>query len=644
MTSVRQFFGNEGALSKLVKGYAVREPQLDLAESIELAIKDKKTLVAEAGTGTGKTFAYLVPAILSNKKTIISTGTKNLQEQLFSRDLPMVKKAIDKTRKTALLKGRANYLCIHRLSLNGGDHMRLDRQTLSEYQLIKKWSLKTKTGDLGEVSTLKEGASVIPLVTSSVDNCLGKDCKVYEDCYLIKARQQAMKADVVVVNHHLFFADLALKEDGFGELIPQAETIVFDEAHLLPDIASEYFGKSFSTRQMNDLLIDIEKTQKVGLKDADQLSKISLKAQQALSDLRLHFAVDPERGELDKVFAAKDFNQRLERVEVIVEQLLAAADVHEGRDKDLDRYFERLAEMQSKLLTITNKQQADVSLWYETTKRHLIFHMTPLNISKQFSEIVSKSDTSWIFTSATISVGSDFSHYQQSMGLNHAVTVQLSSPFDYQQQALLCVPRYLPAPSSRDMQQHLIDISYKLIEASKGRVFLLFTSHFMMRSVAKGVVDKYDIEVLVQGDASKQALLDKFVKKRDLPLFATGAFWEGVDVKGEALQCVLIDKLPFAAPDDPLLKARIKDCRDAGGNPFVDIQIPQAVIALKQGAGRLIRDDNDRGVLVICDNRLVNKHYASTFLESVPAMSRTRDLNKVASFLQSLSSSSEVNQ
>lgn len=641
MTSVTEFFANDGPLSTMVKGYTVRAPQLSLAQKIETTIEEKKTLVAEAGTGTGKTFAYLVPTILSDAKTIVSTGTKNLQEQLFSRDLPMVKKAVDQTRKTALLKGRANYLCIHRLALNGSDHMRLDKQTLHEFNLIKKWSLSTKTGDIGEISDLKEGASVIPLVTSSVDNCLGKDCSAYDDCYLINARQKAMKADIIVVNHHLFFADLALKEDGFGELIPQVDTIVFDEAHLLPDIASEYFGKSFSTRQLNDLLVDIEKTQKVTLKDAEQLSQISVKAQQAVSELRLYFSVDPARGELDDVFRDPTFKKLVDRIEVIVEQLLTVSIVHEGRDNDLDRYFERLADMQSRLIAITKIKQADVSLWYETTRRHMIFHMTPLNISKQFSGIVEKSEAAWVFTSATISVGQDFSHYQKIMGLENASTLQLDSPFDYVKQAMLCVPRYLPAPNNRNIKQNLIDISYQLIQASGGSAFLLFTSHYMMRQVANGVVEKYDLDVLVQGDASKQALLNDFITHKKTALFATGAFWEGVDVKGDALQCVMIDKLPFAAPDDPLLKAKIKDCKDSGGNPFVDIQIPQAVIALKQGAGRLIRDETDKGVLVICDNRLVNKPYANTFIRSLPDMTRTRDLARVHDFLSSLNTANE---
>ncbi|MGQ8364041.1 ATP-dependent DNA helicase [Glaciecola sp. 1036] len=635
-SSVEQFFAQQGILSTLVKGYVVREQQVELSNKIAKALEQKKCLIAEAGTGTGKTFAYLVPALQSEGKTIVSTGTKNLQEQLYKRDLPLVKNAIDKTRKTALLKGRSNYLCTYRLRLNGGDHMRLDQQTLHQYNLVKKWSNTTTTGDIGELSALEEGASVIPLVTSTVDNCLGKDCKDYDDCYLFKARQKALAADVIVVNHHLFFADLALKEGGFGELIPQVDTVVFDEAHLLPDIASDYFGKTFSSRQLKDLLIDIEKIQKVTLKDAQQLSDVAVKAQHNIVDLRLCVQAEPKKGELSELLVDSKFNGQLQRLYEVLEQVLAIADLHEGREDDLDKLFERLREYTANLYEITNTQQQDVSLWYETTKLHIVFHLTPLNISQQFSNIVRKSQAAWIFTSATISVGESFSHYQEAMGLEDAQTVQLDSPFDYPNQAMLCVPRYLPAPQHIDMKKHLTDIAVRLIDASGGRAFFLFTSHYMMREVAKLVAEKLDIKVLVQGDASKHSLLDTFVKKSDIALFATGAFWEGVDVKGEALQCVMIDKLPFASPDDPLLKARIKDCRAKGGIPFDAIQIPKAVITLKQGAGRLIRDHQDKGVLVICDTRLVSKSYARTFLKSLPNMQKTRDLTKVEAFLKQI--------
>lgn len=640
MNTVQAFFAEDGTLAKNVNDYNIRHSQVKLSQKIADAVDDKSTLIAEAGTGIGKTFAYLVPAFLSNGKAIVSTGTKNLQEQLYVKDLPLIKRALDSTRRTALLKGRANYLCIYRLGLNGADHVHMDKQTLAQYREIKRWSLYTKAGDISEVASLPENAAVTPLVTSTVDNCLGKDCEHYEDCYLIKARQKALSADIIVVNHHLFFADLALKQDGLGELMPTVDAVIFDEAHLLPDIASEYFGMSFSTRQVDSLLSDIQKIQKTEaeLKDAAQLSSIAQKTQQALANLRLCFEVDPQRAELDPYMQRPDFVKQLKRLSDNLMQLSGLADVHDGRNAELDKYFERLGEWSGKLHNTTQSQKSDMSRWFETTKRHLTFHITPLNISQQFGDIVKESESAWIFTSATLSVGGSFDHYASHMGLHDAQSINVNSPFDYKNQALLCVPRGLPAVSNAAIKEALVDIALRLLKASKGNAFFLFTSHYMMRQVSTLVADKTTYDVLVQGDASKASLLKDFLSNPNASLFATGAFWEGVDVKGDALQCVLIDKLPFSSPDEPLLKARVKDCRNNGGNPFEQIQIPQAVIGLKQGAGRLIRDTKDKGVLVICDNRLVNKPYAKTFLTSLPDMQRTRSLDEVEAFLR------EINQ
>ncbi|WP_395342345.1 ATP-dependent DNA helicase [Ningiella sp. W23] len=633
---VNEFFAQDGPLSEIINGYKVREAQADLSCAIAETIEDKSTLIAEAGTGTGKTFAYLVPALLSKKKVIVSTGTKNLQEQLYARDLPLIKNAIDKTQETALLKGRSNYLCLHRLKLNGGEHMRLEKETLNEYSVIKKWSSSTQSGDISEVSNLPDNAKVIPLVTSTVDNCLGKDCSDYQDCYLVKARKKAMEADVIVVNHHLFFADLALKESGFGELIPDVDLMVFDEAHLIPDIASEYFGEAISSRQLDDLLNDLGKTQRVNLKDADQIQLVAEKTRQLIADLRMQFDIEPKRGDWDEAITQKALGPMLDQIYAQIKQLLAVLDVHSSRDKDIDQYAEKLLGMSETFHQLMNTKTPDVSFWYETTRRHIILHMTPLSIADRFSKIVEKSDAAWVFTSATLSVDGTFDHYQQQMGLNEARVIEMESPFDYQTQAMLCVPRYLPEPHERSMTQHLADISLRLIDASKGRVFLLFTSHWMMREIASRLKDEHDMSVLVQGEGSKTQLLETFKQEQDMPLLATGAFWEGIDVKGDALLCVLIDKLPFASPDDPLLQARIKDCTNKGGNAFASIQIPQAVISLKQGAGRLIRDSDDRGVLVICDNRLMTKNYGKTFVASLPDMQRTRSLDNICEFLTSI--------
>ena len=633
---VTEFFAQNGPLSTVLSGYQLRQQQLDLSVAIEQALVNKTALIAEAGTGTGKTFAYLVPAIQSQQKVIISTGTKNLQEQLFKRDLPLVKQLINKQKDTALLKGRSNYLCLHRIKLNETSQRGIEHETVLEFKMVQKWSVGTKTGDMSDLKGLKEDARVLPLVTSTIDNCLGKDCSYYDDCFLVKARQKAMQADVVIVNHHLFFADLALKEQGFGELIPAADAIIFDEAHLVPDIASEYFGENFSTRQLNDQLKDLVKLQKVNLKDANQLSEFAEKCQYAVSDLRMQFAHDSERGNWLHAMKRTPVAEQITLLLNFLDNLLEVGKIHDSRDKDLDALLEKINQSHECLRLFTFSDHKDVSLWFETTKYHLTLHLTPLSIAKQFAKVMDDRQASWVFTSATLAIDGEFTHFQKLMGLQGATSVCYDSPFDYQKQAMLCVPRYLPEPNSKDMKQALVDTAIALIASAKGRSFILFTSHYMMREVSGLVKELIDTPVYVQGERSKAAILEDYLADASSALFATGAFWEGVDVKGDDLLCVMIDKLPFASPDDPLLKARLDDCQKQGGSPFFDIQIPQAVIALKQGAGRLIRDFQDRGVLVICDNRLVTKPYASTFLASLPNMRKTRDLNAVQAFLSSI--------
>jgi ATP-dependent DNA helicase DinG len=607
-----------------------------MAEAVASAIKERQSLIVEAGTGTGKTFAYLAPVLLGEGKAIVSTGTKNLQEQLYHRDLPIIKKSLASNRKTALLKGRANYLCTHRLGQHGGNSTLVDKEVLNELSTVRTWANTTKTGDIGELKTLPEGAKVIPLVTSTVDNCLGRDCPDYDDCYLVKARRKALDADIVVVNHHLFFADMALKDTGFGELIPDADAIIFDEAHQIPEIASEYFGEALSTRQIQEMSKDITLLFRTVLKDAGQLDKAGDKCRMIAADLRLFFPDTPQRGNWVEMLKRDEVREQLSKLDDALGVLYEVCKLNLGRDKDLDNLFERIVESREKLALFCDGEQTGVSLWYETTPRHLVMHLTPLSIAKKFKRFLQSPERGWIFTSATLVVDGDFSHFQRRMGLDEAKTMSLDSPFDYATQALLCVPRFLPEPSSFAMQATLLATAKRMIKASGGRCFLLFTSHAMLQKIAAQLEEEIDNPLLVQGSTTKQALLDAYLAQPDAVLLGTGAFWEGVDVRGDDLVCVLIDKLPFASPDDPLLQARIDDCRKRGANPFAAIQIPQAVIALKQGAGRLIRDPLDQGVLVICDNRLVTKPYAKTFLASLPPMQRTRDLDRVEAFLASI--------
>lgn len=633
---VESAFSYGGALAEALEGYKPRDAQTSMALGVASAIESKHTFIVEAGTGTGKTFAYLIPALMSKNKTIVSTGTKNLQEQLYHRDLPLVKKALKSNRRTALLKGRANYVCLHRLAQHRTGNTLLDKQTLGELSLVKSWANTTKSGDIGELTELPEDAKVIPFVTSTVDNCLGRDCSDYEDCYLVKARRAAMDADVVVVNHHLFFADLALKDTGFGELIPQADTVILDEAHQIPEIASDYFGDAISSRQCTELAKDITLLYRTSLKDIEQLDKAAQKCQTAASDLRLCFPTNPERGDWRQALRKQDVTKQVDMLRDALELVYEVAKIHIGRDKELDAVFERVVELRGKLTAVCDTEKLGVSLWYETTQRHIVIRLTPLSIAQKFRQIHDEVDRTWVFTSATIMVDGGFQHFQQRMGLEDANTLGLDSPFDYPKNAMLCVPRLIPEPSHRDSLTSLINISVELIHASKGRCFLLFTSHSALKKVAQSLESRVSNPLLVQGTTAKRALLKKFTEQDDAVLLGTGAFWEGIDVRGDALVCVLIDKLPFASPDDPLLQARIEDCRKRGQNPFEAIQIPQAVITLKQGAGRLIRDVQDKGVLVICDTRLVTHAYGKTFVGSLPPMRRTRNLDDVKSFLEAL--------
>ncbi|XOV78758.1 MAG: ATP-dependent DNA helicase [Aestuariibacter sp.] len=638
---ITKMFSEDGELAKHIAGYTSRASQTEMAEKVHQAITEEQALLVEAGTGTGKTFAYLVPAFCSTQKVIISTGTKNLQEQLYLRDLPLIKKALRSNKSTALLKGRANYLCTYRLAQFSRQSHLVDANVLSDVNKVKKWSLSTKTGDTGELTEIAEDSMALPYVTSTVDNCLGRDCPDYEDCYLVQARKAAMEADLVVVNHHLFFADLALKDTGFGELIPEADVIVFDEAHQIPEIATEYFGEALSSRQTSDLCRDIEILQKTTLKDAAQLSKCAEKLRMAWADLRMMYPEQAQRGNWFAQMQRHEVQTQMSKISSAFDLLHDVVKVHLGRDKDLDNLFERFSQARQKLAVMMDAKQTGNSLWFETTPKHIVLHLTPLSIAEKFSGLMHEIAKSWIFTSATLSVDESFSHYKRQLGLETPEELLLESPFDYPSQALLCVPRYLPQTSGHDRKEKLLDLAVKLIDASKGRCFLLFTSHAMMRQLAEMLPEHIDNPILLQGKTSKRALLDAFLTEKDAVLLGTGAFWEGVDVKGEHLTCVMIDKLPFASPDDPLLQAKIDDCRKQGGNPFAQLQIPQAVITLKQGAGRLIRDEDDKGVLVICDDRLVNRDYGATFLRSLPNMRRTRNVNTALQFLENIRTTHE---
>ena len=628
-------FSDDGWLSSNIKGFKPRKAQLEMAQAVGNAVKFATPVVVEAGTGTGKTFAYLVPALLSGKKTIVSTGSKNLQDQLFNRDLPTIQKALKYKGKVALLKGRANYLCLERLDQLIAMGVVGDKSVLSDLSKVRKWHQSTKTGDLSECTTIAEDSPILPQLVSTTESCLGSDCPNYKDCHVVQARKKAMDADLVVVNHHLFCADMAVKETGFGELIPEAELVVFDEAHQLPDIASQYFGQSLTSRQLFDLCKDTNIVYRSELKDLAQLGKAADHLQKVIQDFRLLMGGEGQiRGNLRDLFADQKIVNGLNKIAENIDFLSEIAKKSLGRSETLDKIFERLAEIKLLLKKFGDTTITGYCYWFEANGRSFGLHITPLTVADKFGEQMKGQKTAWVFTSATLEVGGNFNHFCQRLGIENAEQMVLQSPFDYASQSLLCVPRYLPESNKPHTLTSLGQMLMPLIEANQGRCFLLCTSYYMMRGLADFLREHSSLNVLLQGETSKSKLLEKFIQEPHSVLVATQSFWEGIDVRGDDLSLVIIDKLPFTSPDEPLFKARMEDCRLQGGDPFNDIQIPEAVITLKQGVGRLIRDISDRGAVIICDNRLVTRQYGATFLKSLPPSARTRDLDKVIQFLK----------
>lgn len=612
-----------------------------MAEHIENVLHDGGVFVAESGTGTGKTLAYLVPAILSGKKVLISTGTKHLQDQIFHRDLPMVRDALSKPVTTALLKGRSNYLCLHRLEsleLGGGQ---ADKALRQHYRDVNEWAHTTRTGDIGEANAVPEDAMIWPHVTSTAENCLGSKCPQFEDCYVRKARKSALDADVLVVNHHLFFADLVLKDEGFGRLLPGVEAIIFDEAHQMPEIASVFFGRAVSRKQIENLSRDVlaeELKEKSGVKGLrSSLDKLN----RAAAELRLQFGGDGSRGSWEEVSGKKihtALDNLFDTLAATTEHLAAASAAGDG----LESCFRRAQELLDRLDVFKEGGGGEHVRWFEMFRHGFTLSTTPLDVSRPFLERADLEEHGWIFTSATLTINGNFSHFLSQFGLVEAETHQWPSPFDFENNTLMYFPQGLPNPNESSYTEKVVAAALPVLKASRGRAFMLFTSYRALNIAASLLADKIDYPLLVQGSAPKQELLQQFHEHGDAILLGTASFWEGVDVRGDALSCVIIDKLPFAAPDDPVLRARGRVLEQQGRNAFMEHQVPQAVITLKQGAGRLIRDVADSGVLMLCDPRLLSKGYGKIFLGSLPPMPKTRELNDVNEFFNRLHSSSKM--
>ena len=613
-----------------------------MAKAIADAIAGQKTLIAEAGTGTGKTFAYLVPALLWGGKTVISTGTKNLQDQLYLRDIPTVRKALNAPVSVALLKGRANYLCHFHLERTLQNGRLTSREDVGFLREISRFIKTTSTGDKAELSRVPENASVWNLVTSTRDTCMGSECQYYNDCFVMKARKEAQQADVVVVNHHLFFADVALKDTGVAELLPSANTIIFDEAHQLPETATLFFGETVSTSQIIELCRDVLAEGLSHARDGADWSQLSGAVERAARDLRLTFPQDSVKLAAHQIAPSSPFFPALEAVQDELAALIEVLEDQAQRAETLEQCRVRAVELAARLgaWTAGGEQSAsdpDKVLWVEAYASSLQLHQTPLSIAPIFSKQREGPPRSWIFASATLAVKNDFNHYTAQMGMMNESARTWPSPFDYGNQGLLYVPNDMPQANAPNYTDAVIDAALPVIEAAGGRAFLLCTTIRAVNRAAERLREEFEqrglpFPLMVQGESGRTELLDRFRAAGNAVLIGSQSFWEGVDVRGEALSVVIIDKLPFAPPDDPVLAARIAALEKKGLNGFVHHQLPSAIINLKQGAGRLIRDETDRGVLMICDTRLITKPYGRRIWQSLPAFKRTRDLEQVRAF------------
>jgi ATP-dependent DNA helicase DinG len=594
-------------------------------------------LVAEAGTGTGKTFAYLVPALLSGGKVLISTGTKNLQDQLFDRDLPAVRNAIAAGNSTALLKGRSNYVCLYRLERARSEGRLGSREETVQLAAIERFSRQTTTGDRGDLAEVPENSPVWIHATSTRDNCLGQECPRYKDCFVIAARKNALAADVVVINHHLFFADVMLRDEGLAELLPACNTVIFDEAHQLPDTARLFFGDTVSTGQLVDLARDTRMELRAAGGALPDLDKAATTLDKAARDLRLVFRDDNARFAHSQAARTPEFAPAIEVLAAALAAFRALLETQAERSEGLGACLRRADETRVRLTHWQDTKDLEAVRWVEVFASALQLHTTPLRTAELFRKQMDDHPRAWIMTSATLAVGADFGHFTRELGIEEAKAVRWESPFDFERQALFYVPKNLPEPSDARFTDEVIEAAYPALRASRGRAFLLFTTLRALRR-AKDILteklarDGLDYPLLVQGTGSRTELLARFRRLDNPILLGSQSFWEGVDVRGEALSLVVIDKLPFAPPDDPVLAARIDALRAKGGNPFMELQLPQAILQLKQGAGRLIRDETDRGVLMICDPRLYSKPYGRTIRASLPPMRATRELQDIVDF------------
>jgi ATP-dependent DNA helicase DinG len=638
MSDWRSLLLPDSPLADVLPGYQPRLEQQVMASAVAQAIEERSHLVVEAGTGTGKTFAYLIPVLLSGAKVLVSTGTRNLQDQLFHRDLPLLCGLVGRPVRIALLKGRSNYLCRYRLALEiaapplpGFERNR--QRTLGR---IVRWSETTESGDIAEVESVADNDPVWPAVTSTRENCLGQDCPEFRRCHVLLARREAQAAEVVVVNHHLLLADMALREEGFGELLPGAHAVILDEAHQFPEVAAQFFGTRFGSRVVLSLVRDCElEITKAGLLDAAGRAQLA-ELESGLSAITLALSGLGDRIEWERI--PDSVLEAADELAIALENVAARYDDPSIEEAAVRQCGRRSLEAAARLRTLLAYDATTGLQWVDNAARYFAFEFIPFEVADRLRGQTEERPCAWVHTSATLAIGSNFSHYVQRVGAEAARTLQIASPFDYAHQSRLYLPPNMPDPSDRDFNRALIEAAMPLLRAAGGRAFLLFTSHRALGEAAHLLREAMEgsdpFPLLIQGDMPRDTLVKRFREIGHAVLLGTSSFWEGVDVRGPALSIVVIDKLPFASPDDPLLKARLEGLRRAGRNGFAEHQIPQAVLALKQGVGRLIRDPADFGVVMIGDPRLRSRSYGRTFLASLPPMPVTTQVEEAAAFLR----------
>jgi len=633
-----EFFTDSGPLGAVIPLYRPREQQLEMARRIFSTLETRGRLVAEAGTGTGKTLAYLIPALLFGGKVIVSTGTKTLQDQLFHRDIPAVRDALARPVTIALLKGRANYVCPYHLERALSEARLKSRDEALHLRAIARFAAVTDSGDRMACHDVPEDSLAWAFATSTRDNCLGGDCPQHKECFVLKARKKALEADVVVVNHHLFFADVWLKDEGAGELLPASNAVIFDEAHQLPATASLFFGETVTTGVIIDLCRDVRVEAAVAAADFRALPVAADELETAARDVRLAIGLAQARLPAERALEREEFREAVDIMVARLAKLDTLLESQAERAEALKQCHARCREAANRMEKwLTQTAEAGMVRWLEAAAHSVLFHATPLNAGELFAKQIENDARAWIFTSATLSVRGNFSHYLHEIGLLEADTGVWDSPFDYANQALLYVPEKMPDPNSPEYGEAALNAAWPLVKASGGRAFLLFTSLRAMNAAhkllqARMAAEGVSYPLLLQGEKSRSELLEDFRRLGNAVLLGSQSFWEGVDVAGEALSLVVIDRLPFQPPDDPVLAARMEVLRQAGKNPFYDHQLPHAVISLKQGAGRLIRRESDRGVLMICDPRLVEKTYGRRIWQALPPMKRTRKLDEAVGF------------